>query len=164
VGLISLIGGYVTYTITVSIPRVPAAERWLSYLLLAAEGGGLMLIMVFSFYGLDTATRRRWARSPATRPWDASFQPKVAFEVPVFNESLELVQQTVVHLLRQDYPRDRFVVLVCDDSTDRALRSALEAFCTSVGAVYVQREGRRGFKAGALNHATGLLPPDVEFV
>jgi cellulose synthase/poly-beta-1,6-N-acetylglucosamine synthase-like glycosyltransferase len=164
VGLVSLIVGYLTYSLTVSVPQVPPGQRWLSYILLAAEGGGLSLIVVFSFYSLDAATRRRWTRVAEASPHDAAFRPKVAFEVPVFNEPFEMVRQTVLHLVQQDYPRDRFTVVVADDSTDLKTRGPLASFCAGVGAMYVTRPGRGGYKAGALNHATRQLPPDVKFI
>lgn len=164
VGLVSLIVGYLAYSLTVSIPAVPPGERWLSYILLAAEGGGLTLIVVFSFYSLDAATRRRWARVAEASPFDARARPHVAFEVPVFNEPFAMVRETILHLLRQDYPRDRFRVVVADDSTDPANRALLANLCATLGVTYSRREGRRGFKAGALNHATARLPPEVQLI
>lgn len=163
VGLLSVIVGYLAYSLTVSIPLVPPHERWLSYVLLAAEGAGLSLIVVFSFYSLDAATRRRWARVSEAAPFDATLRPVVAFEVPVFNEPFAMVRETILHLLRQDYA-GRFVVVVADDSTDPAGRATLAAFCKQVGAFYSARTGRAGFKAGALNHATRNLPAAVELV
>lgn len=164
VGLLSLTAGYFAYSLAVSIPEVPQEERWLSYLLLVAEGAGLGLVLVFSFYSVDAATRRKWSRTPQERPWSADFQPKVALEVPVFNEPAQMVEQTIAHLTRQDYPRDRFMVVVCDDSTDKDVSTRLEAYCRRVGARYQHRTDRRGFKAGALNQANRELPPDVELV
>jgi GT2 family glycosyltransferase len=164
VALVSLIVGYLAYSLTVSIPHVPAGQRWLSYILLVAEAGGLSLIVVFSFYSLDAATRRRWDRVPEARAFDPRLQPGVAFEVPVFNEPFAMVRQTVLHLLAQDYPRERFTVVVCDDSTEAATRVPLAAFCAEVGVTYRSRPTRKGFKAGALNHATRLLPPQFAFV
>lgn len=164
IGLVSLIIGYVAYSLTVSVPQVPPDQRWLSYILLAAEGGGLTLILVFSFYSLDAVTRRRWARAAQASPFDSALQPKVAFEVPVFNEPFDMVRQTVLHLMQQDYPRDRFTVVVADDSTDARTSVPLAALCAEVGAIYLARPNRRGFKAGALNHATRLLPADIEFI
>lgn len=164
VALVSLIVGYLAYSLTVSIPAVPPEARWLSYILLAAEAGGLSLIVVFSFYSLDAATRRRWSRVPEASAFDGEHFPHVAFEVPVFNEPFEMVRQTVLHLLAQDYPRDRFTVVVADDSTDAATHVPLAALCAQSGVAYVRRPKRTGFKAGALNHATALLPEHVEFV
>jgi len=164
VSLLAMIVGYVAFTLTVSIPQVPLSQRWVSYVLLVAETGGLALIVVFSFYSLDAATRRRWARLARENAWDPLLQPHVAIQVPTFNEPFELVQQTVLRLVRQDYPRDRFRVMVLDDSTDADGRNRLSAFCARVGAQYVNRPNRRGFKAGALNYGIALLPPEVEFI
>src|SRR5688572_28290215 len=140
IGLLSLIVGYVAYSITVSIPAVPADQRWVSWALLGAEAGGLVLILVFAFYSLDAATRRRWARVARTSPFDSSLRPKVAFQVPVFNEPFEMVRQTVLHLTRQDYPRDRFTIMVADDSTDPSTSAPLRRLCQEVGATYVRSE------------------------
>lgn len=164
VSLLSLVSGYVVYSLTVSIPNVPAHERWISYVLLVAETGGLFLILVFSFYSLDAATRQRWSRVSRESDWDPDLEPKVALMVPVFNEPLDLVQQTIAHLVRQDYPRAKFRVMVLDDSLDDLARWRLATFCAKVGAEYVARPDRRGFKAGAINYATRLLPADVELI
>ncbi len=164
VALLSLTAGYLAYSLAVSIPQVPVGQRWLSYLLLAAETAGLGLVVIFSFYSVDAATRRRWARTPRERPWDPDFKPKIALQVPVFNEPAEMVEQTIAHLLQQDYPKDRFVVVVADDSTDEVLRERLKAFCERNGAYHVTRTKRHGFKAGALNHVTNLLAPDIELI
>lgn len=164
VGLLCLLGGYLSYSLTVSIPQVPAEQRWLSYILLIAESGGLGLFFLFSLYSLDAATRKRWNRVPPLPPFDPDNCPKVAFQVPVFNEPREMVEQTILHLVNQDYPKSRFMVIVCDDSTDPAARTGLEKFCIEVGAVYQPRPGRGGYKAGALNYATKQLPADVELI
>lgn len=164
VALLSLTAGYLAYSLVVSIPDVPGHQRWLSYLLLAAEGAGLALVVVFSFYSVDAATRKRWLRTPDSRPWSDDYLPKVAFEVPVFNEPPEMVEQTIAHLMRQDYPKERFMVVVADDSTDPEINERLETYCKKAGAHYIHRADRRGFKAGALNHVDRWLPADVEFV
>lgn len=164
VALVSLIVGYLAYSLTVSIPEVPPEARWLSYILLVAEAGGLGLIVVFSFYSLDAATRRRWARVPEASAFEPGFLPVVAFEVPVFNEPFEMVRETILHLLAQDYPRDRFVVVVADDSTDPRTKVPLASFCKEVGVSYLTRPTRTGFKAGALNHATSCLHPSILYV
>lgn len=164
VGLCVLVTGYLLYAFTSALPRVPADQRWLSLILLGAEAGSLTLVLVFAFYSLDVASRRKWARLPEQLPWSAAHQPKVAVQVPVYNEPFELVRVTVARLVAQDYPRDRFVVMVCDDSTDPVLAAQLQGLCERLGAQYVRRPTRTGFKAGALNFATKLLPKDVELI
>src|ERR1041385_415796 len=164
VALVSLIAGYLAYSLTVSIPQVPPAQRWLSYVLLAAEGGGLTLIVIFSFYSLDAATRRRWARMAESSRFDPGFQPDVALVVPVFNEPFAMVRETVAHLVRQDYPPGRFLVVVADDSTDPATSAPLAAWCAQLGAAYVRRPTRQGYKAGALNEVVRRLPASTQLV
>lgn len=164
VGLVSMIAGYVIYAVTVAIPGVPLEERWLSYVLLAAETSGLSLIVLFSFYSLDAASRLKWGRQATRVPFDASYQPGVALMVPSFNEPPEMVEQTLLHLLHQDYPSNRCYVVLADDSTDVEVSTRLKAFCQRTGVLYIPRVDRRGYKAGAINHAAALLPPEVEFI
>ncbi len=164
IALISMIGGFIVYALRISIPEVPESERWLSYVLFGAETAGLCLIVIFSFYSLDAATRKRWTRLGKNIRWDPELKLKVAIQIPVFNEDFETVQQTVAHAVRQDYPKDRFKVQVLDDSTDVNLRRRLAAYCKEVGAEYVTRHQRTGFKAGAINYATRRLPPDYELI
>lgn len=164
VGLVSMIGGYVVYALTVAMPQVPEDQRWLSYILLAAETTGLGLIVVFSFYSLDAATRMRWGRTASRLPFDPTYHPTVALMVPAFNEPPEMVEQTLLHLLDQDYPKEKLVVVLADDSTDAETRARLAAFCARSGAVYQRRPTREGFKAGAINYASERLPPEVEFI
>ncbi|MBW3582099.1 MAG: glycosyltransferase [Euryarchaeota archaeon] len=164
IGLVSVIAGFLVYSWTVSIPKVPDDQRWLSYILFAAEAGGLGLIVVFSFYSLDAATRKRWTRRPEIVPWDPKLTPKAAFVVPIFNEPVELVEQTLAHLVRQEYPDDRYVVVCADDSTDPEVRQGVEEACRRLGVWHVTREDRRGFKAGAINHVERLLPEDIELI
>jgi cellulose synthase/poly-beta-1,6-N-acetylglucosamine synthase-like glycosyltransferase len=164
VGLCVLVAGYLLYAFTSALPRVPAAQRPLSLVLLLAEAGSLTLVLVFAFYSLDVASRRRWSRLPEQVPWDPAQLPKVALQVPLFNEPYEVVRITVARLVAQDYPRDRFVVMVLDDSTDPVGRARLQALCERLGAQYVHRPDRRGYKAGALNYAMQCMPRDVELI
>ncbi|MHB8605605.1 MAG: glycosyltransferase, partial [Thermoplasmatota archaeon] len=164
VGLVALVVGYVWYSLMVSIPRVPPNERWLSYILLTAEAGGLTLVVMSSLYSLDVAARRLWGRHSTNRAHDPKYRPVVAFLVPVYNEPLSMVEQTIAHLARQDYPRDKFAIVVADDTSDAAARAKTAEACARLGAWYVTRKDRRGFKAGALNAAMTTLAPEVEFV
>lgn len=164
VALLAVIGGYVMYTLTVSIPRVPPSQLWLSYALLVAEACGLGLVVVFSFYSLDAAMRRRWNRIARETSWDPRFQPRVAIQIPMYDEPFDIVEQTIIRAANQDYPSDRFTVMVLDDSPDPKLRARVAQLCANVGAQYVHREVRRGYKAGAINHGLSLLSPDVEFI
>lgn len=164
VGLVILVAGYMLYAVTTALPQVPRGSRWLSMLLLAAEGASLTLVLIFAFYSLDVASRRSWVRLPERLPRSRRFVPRVAVHVPVYNEPLDVVTITVARLAAQDYPKDRFVIMVIDDTPDPKAREELQAFCRKVGVRYMTRPDRRGFKAGALNYALRRTPRDVEII
>ncbi len=81
--------------------------------------------------------------------------PHVTIQLPIFNEAT-----VVVRLLESvaaiDYPRDRLQVQVLDDSTDetQALLTTQVARLRALGldVVYLHRNNRSGYKAGALDH------------
>ena len=163
-GLAAVVVGFLAYAVGIALPRVPEETLWLSVTLLAVEAWSLGMVVVYAFYGLDATMRRRWRRSADRVPFSRHYVPKVAFHVACFNEPPQLVAESLRALLQLDYPRDRYVVMVLDDSTDPACRAPLEAFCRENGLEYLHREDRRGFKAGALNHALARTPADVELV
>lgn len=164
IGLLALAIGYLSYALWVTIPAVPQDLRWLSYILFAAEAGLLVLVFTAAFYSFDVSARKRWSRLPSDHMFEPRLRPKVCLQIPVFNEPPAMVRRTIDHAVRQDYPGNRLTVMVLDDSTDAAVRRALKAHCDRVGAWYVHRERRGGFKAGALNHGRHLLPKDVEVI
>jgi glycosyltransferase involved in cell wall biosynthesis len=68
--------------------------------------------------------------------------PAVSVVIPTFNRCA-VVEATLEHLLAQDYPADRFEVLVCDNSTD-ATPEMVEATAARAGvAVRLLRSGHR---------------------
>ncbi len=164
VGLLSLTGGYVAYALWVSIPSVAPEQRWFSITLMLAETASLGLVVLSSFYCLDVASRRRWDRLPSRHAFDPELQPSIALIVPTFNEPYDMVEQTLAHLVRQDYPAALFRVYLADDSTDKELRARLQDCCKRLGAKYVARPDRAGFKAGAINHVNNGLPERVDLI
>jgi cellulose synthase/poly-beta-1,6-N-acetylglucosamine synthase-like glycosyltransferase len=164
IGMMGLAVGYLGYAWWVTIPAVPADLRWLSFILFGAEAGLIGLVFLASFYAFDVSARRTWERLPDRHAFDAQLQPHVCLQIPVYNEPAEMVQRTIWCAVNQDYPRDRLLVMVLDDSTDNGVRTSLEAYSKEVGALYVRRPTRGGFKAGALNYANSLLPPETEIV
>ena len=63
---------------------------------------------------------------------------------PTFNESLEILEPTIVAALRVDYPSDRFEVCVLDDG--RAL--SLRAPCERLGVCDPYARGQQGLQGG----------------
>lgn len=164
VALASVVSGYLIHVVFVALPSVPRSALPLSLALFVAEATSLLLVAIHSFYSLDVAMRKRWRRRPEEVAFSRYHQPKVAFHVAVYNEPPSMVLATLRSLLALEYPRDRLVVLVLDDSTDADARAPVERFCEEHGFVYHHRTHRRGFKAGALNEGLKMTPADVDLV
>jgi cellulose synthase/poly-beta-1,6-N-acetylglucosamine synthase-like glycosyltransferase len=108
--------------------------------------------------------RHRRANSPVA-PVPEGEWPTVVVQLPVYNERY-VVERLIDAAAALDYPRDRLIVQVLDDSADdtTAIAEACAERHRAAGAdVRVQhRTDRTGFKAGAL--AWGLTQVDAEFV
>ncbi|MEA3201047.1 MAG: hypothetical protein QOE90_2475 [Thermoplasmata archaeon] len=164
VAFVSIVAGYFAYVFNVALPKVPLQALPFSIFLLWAEGMSLAMVVVHAFYGLDNFVKRRWERTPDKVAFSRHYLPRVAFHYACFNEPPEIVFDALARFKELDYPKDRYLVMVCDDSTDERCRAPVEQFCRENGFVYVHRTDRRGFKAGALNNALRLTPPDVEII
>lgn len=162
--LLSVVIGYLLYSFTATLPDVPPNRKPFALVLFAAEAVSLTMVVLYSFYTIDVATRKRWRRAPKTSPFSKYFLPRVAFHVPAFNEPPELVIDSLKSLLALDYPAGRFIVMVGDDSTKPESAGPLRRFCEENGIVYNHRNDRKGYKAGALNALLRITPEDVELI
>ena len=132
-----------------------------SSLLLLLETAALGLSMSYLFEIVDTVSRR----SEPGHHSDPTYLPKVAVQVPAYNEPLEVMRETLAALAALDYPQ--LIVQVVDNNTpDRGNWTALQAECERLGPrfQFLHLENWPGFKAGALNEATRRLPADVELI
>lgn len=164
VAFVSIVAGYFAYVFNVALPRVPIDKLPFSLFLLWAEGMSLAMVVIHAFYGLDNFVKRRWDRTPDRVPFARHYLPRVAFHYACFNEPPEIVFDALDRFKDLDYPKDRYLVMVLDDSTDETIRRPIEEYCRANGFTYIHREDRRGFKAGALNNALRHTPRDVEIV
>ncbi len=91
--------------------------------------------------------------------------PRITVQLPLFNEA-SVVTRLINAVCRFDYPKDRLAIQVLDDSTDetRIMGEALVKEKQEEGfdIVYLHRDNRKGFKAGALKE--GLEQTDSEFI
>jgi cellulose synthase/poly-beta-1,6-N-acetylglucosamine synthase-like glycosyltransferase len=85
--------------------------------------------------------------------------PKVTVQLPMFNE-LYVVERLIESVCRLEYPRELLEVQVLDDSTDETkdiARACVERMRQrGFDVVYIHRENRSGFKAGALENGLRL--------
>ena len=154
---LSYIGFAVTITIVQQLSPMGLVG---SILLLLIEVIALALSISYAFEIVDVLSRR-----PRPLPEAPHYWPRVALQVPTYNEPVEVVQGTLESLARLDYPN--FIVQVVDNNTkDPAVWQPLEVLCRHLGPrfQFMHLEPWPGFKAGALNEATRRLPPDIEVV
>ncbi len=164
VSLATVVAGYIGYSLFVTLPQVPAEALPLSILLFVCETMALSFVLIYAFYPMDVVQRTRWSRKEEQRAFSPYYEPKVAFQVPTFNEPPEMVIETVKSLMDVDYPEDRYMIMVLDDSTEEKYRAPLREFCQQHDIFYMHREDRHGYKAGALNDAMPHTPPDIELL
>jgi Glycosyltransferase like family 2 len=155
--------GSATYLVYAAVQplsdRLGALGTVTSWLLLLLESAALGLSVYYLFEILDVLSRRDRARHPL----DERYLPKVAVQVPCYNEPVEVVRDTLTALSTMDYPE--FVVQVVDNNTtDPKIWQPLAQLCEQLGPrfQFLHLEPWPGYKAGALNEATRRLSPDVE--
>ncbi|MGH7640622.1 MAG: glycosyltransferase [Candidatus Dormibacteria bacterium] len=161
---------YVAYsaqqTVAQSIsPRLLGPLLGGSVVLVLAEIAAMALALSYLFEILDVLGRPPQAPTP-TPPWDESRPwPLVVLQVPMYNEPVELVGETLRALDRLDYPN--YLIQAVDNNTgDESVWRPIQQLCHQLGPrfQFIHLAPWPGFKAGALNEATRRLPKEVEII
>lgn len=113
--------------------------------------------LVYLYYKYRKNTPRRTGRFDEP--------PRITVQLPMFNEQY-VARRIIEAACRIDYPRDKLEIQVLDDSTDETVEIARTA-CDEMRAaghpvVFLHRDNREGYKAGALE--AGLKQATGEFV
>lgn len=91
--------------------------------------------------------------------------PFVTIQLPVYNE-LYVMERLLQNISELEYPKDKLEIQVLDDSTDESFATTAlqieQLKNTGLDIQHVTREGREGFKAGALKE--GLKTAKGEFI
>ncbi|MDU1085456.1 MAG: glycosyltransferase, partial [Leclercia adecarboxylata] len=90
-------------------------------------------------------------------PDDMAQWPTVDIYIPSYNESLEVVRDTVLAAQCLDYPADKLKIYLLDDGK----RSEFAVFAANVGVGYITRNDNSHAKAGNLNHAMKLTKGEL---
>lgn len=126
-----------------------------SALLLTLYAAGTLILLVAYW-------RRRNHHHAAPTVTDL---PRVGVQLPLYNEK-HVVQRLLHAVAALDYPRDRLVIQILDDSTDDTTAVIAEIIeplkRRGLHIDHLCRRERTGYKAGAL--AEGLTHLDVAFV
>src|SRR5437870_7326975 len=130
-----------------------------SFVLLLLEAAALSLSIYYLFEILDVLSRR----DQATHQADPAYLPRVALQVPAYNEPVEIMRETLGALAKLDYP-DLIVQVVDNNTKDPEVWKPLEALCRELAPrfQFLHLDPWPGYKAGALNEATRRLPDEVE--
>ena len=82
---------------------------------------------------------------------DEEKAPFVTIQIPTFNELAAI--RCAKNCLKFDYPKDRYEVMIGDDSNDKSVSKELDKFAKKHKLVKITRRGNNeGYKAGNLNH------------
>ena len=137
-------------------------------LLVVVYTTGLVVITLYSVAQLHllwhwNAWRRNPEPEPGPLPVDATDLPVVTVQIALYNEAT-VAAQVIDAVAEFEWPHDRLEIQVVDDSTDETVGIVEEriAFWTARGrdVVHCRREGREGYKAGALAVATAKAKGD----
>ncbi len=129
----------------------------LSAVALAVYGLGTLLLLALWW--------RHRHRVPPLPLVDDADLPAVTVQLPVYNERA-VIGRLIDAVAALDYPRDRLRVQVLDDSTDDTgdliARRVMHHAQAGLDIAHLRREGRTGYKAGAL--ALGLARTSDELI
>jgi cellulose synthase/poly-beta-1,6-N-acetylglucosamine synthase-like glycosyltransferase len=102
-------------------------------------------VLVYNFF-------KHRANVPGPPP-EISAWPKVTVQLPIYNERY-VIERLIESVAQFDYPRELLEIQVLDDSTDETKSVASDCVerhrALGVPIVYIHRDNREGFKAGAL--------------
>ena len=89
--------------------------------------------------------------------------PRVTVQLPIYNEQF-VVERLIEAVCAMQYPKDKLEIQLLDDSTDETkhVAAAIVDRYTALGhpIVYIHRENRHGFKAGALDEGLRVAKGD----
>jgi cellulose synthase/poly-beta-1,6-N-acetylglucosamine synthase-like glycosyltransferase len=129
-------------------------------LIILAAYGAHRYWLVYLYY--------KYKQNKTTEPaahFDLDELPRVTVQLPIYNEQY-VVDRLLDAVCRLEYPQEKLDIQLLDDSTDETVEVAriLVERYAALGhpVVYLHRDNRKGFKAGALE--AGLKTGKGEFV
>ncbi|MBU5688119.1 MAG: glycosyltransferase [Candidatus Aenigmarchaeota archaeon] len=76
--------------------------------------------------------------------------PFVTVQIPTYNELIAL--RCAKKCLQFDYPKDRYEIIIGDDSNKPEISRKIDEFASKYGIKVTRRGSNKGYKAGNLNH------------
>lgn len=106
-----------------------------------------VLFLILSLVGLMVDARKKKSYPKLTE------LPFISVQVPTFNDPI--AARCVEHCMKLDYPREKFEIMIIDDSTNVETQKLLQKYAIdNEGFVkFIHRDNRQGYKPGALKDA-----------
>jgi cellulose synthase/poly-beta-1,6-N-acetylglucosamine synthase-like glycosyltransferase len=134
-----------------------------AWLVLSLTGAVLLLLLPLASHRMLLLLLSRRGGPPVARRWEGPL-PTVTVQIPLFNE-IHVAGRVVDAACRLEHPAELLEIQVLDDSTDGTSSVVAERVAhwrrQGVAIRHLRREGREGFKAGAL--AAGAAAAGGEF-
>ncbi len=138
----------------------------MEWMVIAGYGIALLIICLFSLGQFNLAWHYMKAKkeeADTIKPMEV--YPSVVVQLPVYNE-LYVVERLLESVAALNYPQDKFLIQVLDDSDDETVdviaKKVNELKERNVPIEHVRRPERVGYKAGALQY--GMQQTDAEFI
>jgi cellulose synthase/poly-beta-1,6-N-acetylglucosamine synthase-like glycosyltransferase len=142
-------------------------ENLFKYLLMTVYLGTLVAVAFYGFhrYALVYLYLKHRNNNGYQPKGTFTELPRITVQLPMYNE--DAVSERIIRASCEiDYPLDKLEIQVLDDSTDHsaelARRAVEEMAAKGFPIVYIHRDNRVGYKAGAL--AAGLQQTKGEFI
>lgn len=123
--------------------------------------GMLIIFGLHRYHLLRLTLKHRHTSDPIGSPLEQ--YPTVTVQLPIYNERY-VVRRLIDHVCRLDYPSGRMEIQVLDDSDDDTsslIQTAVAEWQRrGIDIVHIQRDQRKGFKAGALDYGMKLARGD----
>ncbi|KAG0470090.1 hypothetical protein HPP92_016790 [Vanilla planifolia] len=99
----------------------------------------------------------KWEQIKEDEELGTAAYPMVLVQVPMFNEK-EVYKLSIGAVSSLEWPSDRLIIQVLDDSTDLTTRDLVQKECDKwrrkgINIDYISRDNRNGYKAGAMKEA-----------
>ncbi|MGP2541662.1 UDP-forming cellulose synthase catalytic subunit [Yersinia sp. 2541 StPb PI] len=143
---------YIYWRTTETLHFGSVTETILGILLYSAE---LYIWIILSFSYLQTIWPLKRTIEPL--PENTDLWPTVDVYIPTYNESLDVVRDTILAAQCIDYPKEKIKIYVLDDGK----RTEFAVFAADVGVGYITRNDNRHAKAGNLNHAMKITQGEL---
>lgn len=120
----------------------------------------LTILISFTYFAISLYVTFSKKRTEIEHKFDEKKAPFATIQIPTYNELAAI--QCAKNCLNFDYPKDRYEIIIGDDSNDILISQKIDEFAKGEDLVKVTRRGdNAGYKAGNLNHMLKFSKGDI---